>query len=103
MLLGAVGSCMAMTGKMYADRKGWKLDGIEIKLELERIEPTDYPGCTGDTKFAHRIREYITLKGDLDEDQRTRMMDIMRKCPVRRVVANPVVFEETLVALEPQL
>lgn len=103
LLLGAVGACMAMTGKMYADRKGWALEEIEIKLELERIEPMDYPGCIGEAKFAHRIREVINLKGSLDDEQRTRILEIMRKCPVRRVVANPVVFEEELIELEPQL
>lgn len=103
MMLGAIGSCMAMTGKMYADRKGWAVEGIEIKLEMERIDPTDYPGCTGESKFAHRIREYITLKGDLSDEQRERMIEIMRKCPVRRLVANPVVFEEELVELEAQV
>ncbi|MBC8170742.1 MAG: OsmC family protein [Anaerolineae bacterium] len=94
LLLAALGSCIAMTGKMYANRKGWRLDGVEITLELERINPADYPGCAGEAKFAHRIREHIVLKGDLDEDQKTRLLDIMKKCPVRRVVENPVFFEE---------
>ncbi|HEX2622264.1 MAG TPA: OsmC family protein [Phototrophicaceae bacterium] len=94
LLLAALGSCVVMTAKMYANRKGWALDGIDIKLELERINAADYPGCIGEAKFAHRIREQITLKGDLDDDQRSRILDIMKKCPVRRVVENPVVFEE---------
>jgi putative redox protein len=102
LFLGSLGACMTETGLLYADRKKWKVDGIEIRLELERIDPVDYPGCAGEAKFAHRIREYITLKGDLDDEQRTRMMEIIRKCPVRRIVANPVVFEEELLELAPQ-
>lgn len=101
MLLSALGSCIAITGKMYANRKGWALESVEIALELERINPADYPGCTGEAKFAHRIREQITLTGPLDDEQKTRILDIMKKCPVRRVVENPVVFEEE--TLTPEL
>lgn len=99
LLLSALGSCIAMTGKMYANRKGWRLDDIEITLELDRINPVDYPGCTGEAKFAHRIRENIVLRGDLDEEQKTRILEIMKKCPVRRVVENPVLFEENTLEL----
>ncbi len=94
LLLGALGSCMVMTAKLYANRKGWALDQAEVRLELERIDPTDYPGCTGEAKFAHRIREHITIGGaTLTDEQITRIREIMGKCPVRRVIANPVVFE----------
>jgi putative redox protein len=84
---------------MYANRKGWRLDDVEITLELDRITPADYPGCVGEAKFAHRIREHIVLKGELDEDQKMRLLEIMKKCPVRRVVENPVFFEENTLEL----
>ncbi|MBC8100166.1 MAG: OsmC family protein [Armatimonadetes bacterium] len=94
LLLSALGACIAMTGRMYANRKGWALTGVQVKLELERILPQDYPGCAGDSKYAHRVRETITLTGDLDDEQRNRVLEIMRKCPVRRVMENPVLFED---------
>ncbi len=96
LLLSAAGTCMAQTAKLYANRKGWPLAGVDIELTLMRIDPTDYPGCAGESRFAHRISEKIILHGDLSQEQHDRIMDIMRKCPVRRVIANPVVFEDQL-------
>jgi putative redox protein len=97
MLLGAAGACMAETAKLYATRKGWGLEDIQIELTLMRIDPMDYPGCAGESKFAHRISEKIALKGDLSQEQYDRVLEIMRKCPVRRILTNPVLFEDLLV------
>lgn len=102
LLLGALGACMAMTGKMYATRKGWSLEEIEVELDIERVAAEEYPGYQGDSRFVHRIHEQVILKGQLDEDQRMRIMEIMRKCPVRRIVTSPVFFEEELIAVEPE-
>ncbi|MCU0495930.1 MAG: OsmC family protein [Anaerolineae bacterium] len=102
LFLGALGACMAMTGKMYATRKGWPLDEIAVELDIERVAAEDYPGYQGDARFVHRIIEQVSLKGQLDDEQRTRIMEIMRKCPVRRIVTSPVFFEEELLALEPE-
>lgn len=96
LLLSAAGTCMAQTAKLYANRKGWPLAGVDIELTLMRIDPVDYPGCAGESRFAHRISEKIMLRGDLSLEQHDRILEIMRKCPVRRVLMNPVVFEDQL-------
>lgn len=96
LVLSAAGTCMAQTAKLYANRKGWPLDGVQIELTLMRINPMDYPGCSGESKFAHRISEKIALQGDLSQEQYDRILDIMRKCPVRRILTNPVLFEDQL-------
>ncbi len=99
MLLGALGSCMVMTVHMYANRKGWPLDKVEVNLELERYSAADYPAYQGEAKFVSEIREHVTVYGDeLTDEQHTRLHDIASKCPVRRVLANPTFFVE----LEPQ-
>ncbi len=94
LLMGTLGSCMSQTGKLYAARKGWQIDRIEIRLNFERFSGKDYPGYEGDANFVHEIREYITLEGPLDDAQKKRIIEIMGKCPVRRVIANPVFFTE---------
>lgn len=92
-LLGAVGSCMAITVKLYANRKQWPLEKIEIKLQLERFSGSEYPSYSGEAPFVHEIREDIVLHGDqLTDEQRTRLLEISTKCPVRRVLANPTFF-----------
>jgi len=94
-LLGALGSCTVMTLHMYADRKKWDLQKVEIDLELEKVKAADYDGYEGDSPFVNVLRQNLTFHGDLDESQRARLMEIAEKCPVHRVIQGPAVFEDT--------
>ncbi|GAB1420685.1 OsmC family protein [Anaerolineales bacterium] len=99
-VMGALGGCIAITMKMYAERKGWKVDEIIVNLDYDRFKGSEYPGYEGDENFVHEIRESITLKGDLDADQRARLFEIASKCPVRRLISSPAFFIEELIANE---
>lgn len=94
LLLAALGSCMSQTAKLYAQRKGWNLEGVDIALEVEKYNAKDYPGYYGDERFVHEIRENIVFHGDLDEDQLIRLKEITTKCPVRRIISLPSFFVE---------
>ena len=99
-VLGALGACVAITIKMYAERKGWKLDRVEIELENKRLKKEEYPAYTGDAPFVHHITKNIMLYGDLDDEQRRRLIEIGKKCPVSRLLTEPTFITDTL--LEPQ-
>ncbi len=92
MVMGALGSCMAQTAKLYAERKGWQIDRIEINLDFERFRAGDYEGYEGDARFVHEIHESVIIEGPLTEAQKARVVEIMGKCPVRRLISNPVFF-----------
>lgn len=94
LVMGTLGSCMAQTGRLYAARKGWQVDRIEVALNFERFPGREYPGFEGDAPFVHEIREHIIVEGDLDEEQKARIITIMGKCPIRRLIANPAFFVE---------
>jgi len=94
LVMGTLGSCMVQTAKLYANRKGWKVDRIEVKLNFERFRASDYTAYEGDAAFIHEIREAITVEGDLDDDQKKRVIEIMGKCPIRRLIQNPAFFVE---------
>lgn len=95
MLRGALGSCIAITVMMYAQRKKWPLQGVEVQIDSQRFNAGDYPAYQGDAQFVHEIREHVVLHGpDLTDDQRARLLDVATKCPVRRLIANPVFFTE---------
>jgi putative redox protein len=92
MLMGALGSCIAITMRLYAQRKGWPLDGVEIELDFEKFRGADYPLYDGDAAFLHEISKNIKLIGDLSDEQKVRILEIGSKCPVHRLLSNPVFF-----------
>lgn len=96
MLLGALGSCVAITLKMYAGRKGWPLEKVTVELDYERFRGDEYADYSGDEAYVHEFREGITLHGPLTEEQKAQLMKIATKCPVRRAIATPAFFKETL-------
>lgn len=100
MLLGALGSCIVITLKLYARRKQWPLEDVEVALDMERFNKADYPAYQGNAEIVHEIRKKITLRGPLDADQKQRLLEIGNKCPVSRVLLNPVFYVEELVEAE---
>ena len=89
LLLSSVGACKAITMRMYANRKEWKVDKIDIKVssEVQRSEQqqTTYIKCN------------IFIEGDLDEEQKKRLYAIGEKCPVHKILMNPIVIESNLI------
>lgn len=98
MAMGALGACIAITLRMYADRKAWPLESIEVDLDFERFKGIDYPGYEGDEGIVHEVRKAIRLTGDLDDEQRERLIEIAGKCPVHRLMSTPTFFVEKALA-----
>ncbi len=87
LLLAGLGACTSMTLRMYADRKGWPLERVSVKLHLEHVPDKDFPKAV--TEHFERV---VTLEGDLDEEQRQRLLEIADRCPVHRTLENPKVI-----------
>lgn len=100
LLLAALGGCTSMTVMMYARRKEWKLERVSVKLSQQRVHAEDCHDC-GDTctdGFVHRIERSVTLEGDLDEEQRKRLMEISRLCPVHKTLTSNIVIKDAIEA-----
>lgn len=95
-LRGALASCTAITVKSYALRKQWALDAIDVTVDIQRFNGTDYPDYSGDAVYVHEFRIQIALHGALTDQQKARLMEIATKCPVRRAIASPSFFKEEL-------
>lgn len=95
LLLAALGSCTSMTLAMYARRKQWPLEGVEVHLELH-----GRPAAEGSTTAGERIERVIELRGPLSATQRERLLEIANKCPVHRTLALPPEIVTTL--LDPE-
>ncbi len=86
LLLGALGACTAITVTLYAKRKGWPLEGVEVRLRHER-EHTDDCAAGG---ACDRAEVRVELQGPLDDAQRTRLAEIVTRCPVARTLSRGV-------------
>ena len=89
LLLSSIGSCKAITMRMYADRKQWDLTGAEISLSISKQ--------TGELQDTNFIKCHIRLDGNLDETQRQRLLKIADKCPIHKILSNPIVIESNLI------
>ncbi len=88
LILSGLAACTASTLRMYADRKDWELDRIDVELGID-IEKTG-------TGQISRINSTIKLSGNLDPEQKARLLEIAGKCPVHRLLTNPIEINTTL-------
>jgi putative redox protein len=79
-----------MTLRMYADRKGLKLQSVEVRLSHERIHAKDCEDCETKEGMLDEMRSEIQLEGDLDKAQRKRLLEIATLCPVHRTLSSEI-------------
>ena len=83
LLAAALAGCIAMTVKMYANRSKWLLDDVFVEVEID-TETT--PGTTIFTKN-------VSFTGNLTDEQIKRLYAIAQKCPINKILQNPIVVK----------
>lgn len=84
LLLAALGACTSMTLRMYAARKGWPLREVVVELDIGRLYADDCVNCEDPRAMVDQITRRITLEGELDAAQVSRLGEIAKKCPVHK-------------------
>jgi putative redox protein len=79
LLLAALGACTSMTVRMYAKRHGWPLTATEVDV---RLDPAHGPR-------GHIVRD-VRLSGDLTADQVQQLTAVAGRCPVHRILNDPL-------------
>ena len=97
LLLAGLGACTSMTVRMYADKKGWPLERVEVTLRHNRIHAEDCAECETTKGLISHIDRSIELVGDLDDTQRQRLLEISERCPVHQTLTSEVNIATSLV------
>jgi len=86
LLAASLASCTAITMEMYARRKGWNVDGLEVDVDYMPAER----GCVT------RFELVMKMPAHLSEEQVDKLQVIAAKCPIHRTLEGEVAFEERI-------
>lgn len=96
LLLMSLGSCSAITMRMYADRKKWSLEDVYLELRHYKVHARDCEACEDSDARLDYIEKEIIVKGDLNEEQVARLLEISKKCPVHRTLLSENNIDSTI-------
>ena len=82
----ALAACTSMTLKMYASRKAMNLENAIVTVDIERSDDIE--------KFARDIQ----LIGNLNAEEKERLMEIADKCPIHKALAGQIQIKTQLVS-----
>jgi uncharacterized OsmC-like protein len=86
-----------MTVALYARRKQWPLESVEVRLGHSKIHAADCAECETREGRLDRIEVELQLTGALDDEQRARLLEIAGKCPVHRTLTSEINIRSRLV------
>lgn len=84
LLMMSLASCTAITLRMYADRKQWNLDELNVEITMSK--------AADKTTFERKL----IAKGELNEEQQNRLLQIAKACPVHKILTLPTEIITTL-------
>ncbi|NOK33445.1 OsmC family protein [Corallococcus exercitus] len=90
LLAAALGACTSMTVRMYADRQGWPLTRVRVRLSHDKVHAKDGAECESRVGRVDRLERLVRLEGPLTEEQRATLLRIADLCPVHRTLESKV-------------
>ncbi|SEI13926.1 OsmC family protein [Pseudomonas asplenii] len=85
----ALGTCKALTLKLYAQKKGIPLTGVTVEVKRDNSQ---------EQKGKYGLQVKLTLKGVLSDAQRDELHKVADRCPIHKLMTTSEVSIETLLA-----
>lgn len=79
-------ACTVMTLQMYAKRKGWPLEKVEVHTSYSKSHAEDCENCEDSSAKIDTFHRELKITGNLDGKQRERLVQIADKCPVHKTL-----------------
>ncbi|MEA3440520.1 MAG: OsmC family protein [Chloroflexota bacterium] len=99
LLLSSLAACTIVTLQMYARRKNWPVEGIELSLSTHKVHAKDCEDCESEPNArVDVIERQISFEGYLTPDQIDRLTDIASRCPVNRTLTSETVIRTEVVS-----
>jgi uncharacterized OsmC-like protein len=89
-LLAGLGACTSITLQMYARRKNLPLEKAVVRMTHEKIHADDCDHCESAEGKIDRVVCEIELSGELNDEQRQRLLEIAERCPVHKTLHSEV-------------
>ena len=90
MLLAGLGACTVMTLRIYADRRKWPLERARVTLQHRKVHAQDCVDCDKRDAKMDVIDRIVFLEGQLDEEQRAKLIEIAERCPVHQTLKGKI-------------
>jgi putative redox protein len=95
-----------MTLRLYAARRSMDLHRVQVDVDHLRGHAADCAECVSSDgqspeRFVDTFRRRIRLSGNLDPDERRRLLRIAEQCPVHRTLSRQSKIETELVDDDP--
>ena len=97
LLSAALAACTSMTLQMYARHKKLPLESATVSVVHDKVHAEDCEDCESGAGKIDEFRRSITLVGELDQEQRARMLEIADRCPVHRTLHGEIKVRSELV------
>ena len=83
-------ACTAMTVQMYTKRKGWDLENIQVHTSHTKVAKQIVENGENKEIKVDTFNREIQLKGNLDDKQKERILQIADKCPVHKTLHSDI-------------
>jgi putative redox protein len=97
LLLSSLAACKVITVQMYAQRKGWQVEAIDLDLDIREIKASECDDCQSEgSEKVNIIDVVISFEGDLTPEQHRRLAEIADRCPVHRTLTREIKIRSQL-------